>query len=153
MQAERNPRKEENTKARKTAHPWERRSDSVLFKMDILGVSADSSQPGCFSSTTEERNTQEGQKARPRIHAVPLGLKVICHMETTVISHIPHDAMLCFVAMVTANLSVFCFFVPSNLVPMVVGFGKAFPALALCRRNKTSHQSGNPSERTKLMLK
>lgn len=83
-------------------------------KMSILGVSGDTSQPGLLFSTTE-RNTEEGQQARPAMHAVPLGFKAICCMETTVTSHIPHHAMLCFVAMVTANLSVFCFFFPSNL--------------------------------------
>ena len=64
----------------------------------------------CSSPPQKKRNTQEGQQARPSIHTVPLGLKVICRMETTVISHITHDAMLCFVATVTVNLRGYFFF-------------------------------------------
>lgn len=40
------------------------------------------------------------QQVRPSRHTVPLEIKVIHNMETTVMSHIPPDAMLCFVAMV-----------------------------------------------------
>lgn len=114
-------------------HTPGKKARNCAHKMNILGVSADTSQSGLFFSTPEDRNTKEGRQARTTIHAIPLELKVICSMETAVISHISHDAVLCFVAMVTANLSVFSF----QVIWWFLDWETTFPALAFSRLTKT----------------